>query len=186
MRPSLAGKQNIQAKEVDFDTQLKQGKKLAPKTTIWSNGPGKSANNPLTFSIKFRSKCFPLLIYTSLNFLTGLKPSKCPGKKRRGKAKTRYTPDAGYGHVFRFPYDDHSLIVDGKPSGWSHIQARLKEGGYRDIYIYRFPRLTKLNTKEVCLKILTSGTHLNEAIPTLYNRPFYRYGDHIELIRLKK
>ena len=48
-----------------------------------------------------------------------MKPSKCPGKKER-KSEKRYTPDAGYGRVFRFPYDDHSAIVDGKPSRWSH------------------------------------------------------------------
>ena len=43
-----------------------------------------------------------------------------PRKKGRGKVKKDNTLDAGYGHVFRFPYDDHSAIVDGKPSGWSH------------------------------------------------------------------
>ena len=81
MRPSLV-KQNVQAKEVDFDTQLKQEETKTSKPYPKKRDSVEEAREKRKNRLR---KCFPLLIYTSLNFLTGLKPSKCPGKKGEEK-----------------------------------------------------------------------------------------------------
>ena len=94
MRPSLAGKQNIQAKEVDFDTQLKQGEKTfkpCPKKHDSVKQAREKRKKSSVFDHKIPEQMFSIAHLYFLKFLTGLKRSKCPGKKKERKSEKKGT-----------------------------------------------------------------------------------------------